>query len=135
MKFLITSRPYLDVERDFRPLENRIPTIRLAEENDAEAQQIEKEVDIVVLARARELKAVIPLSDDEYQVLLQGLTRVPNRTDLWVTLTFDVVRPAVKTACADLKIILRELPPNVDDAYEKSFPEAKGGQATVLERY
>lgn len=126
LKFLITSRPYLDIERDFRLLEDKMPTIRLAGETDAESQQIEKEIDIVIRARALQLKTIVRLSDDEYDVLLKGLTRVRNRTYLWATLTFDVVRTAIKKTCADLEAVLRELPPSVDDAYERILSRNQG---------
>lgn len=119
LKFLLTSRPYLDIERDFRLLENTMPTIRLTGENPTEARQIEKEIDIVIKARAMQLKTIVPLSNDEYQVMLKGFTRVPNRTYLWATLTFNVVQTAIKTTCEDLEQILRELPPDMDHAYEK----------------
>ena len=126
LKFLITSRPYHDIERDFRLLEEQRPTIRLAGENEAEVQKIAREIYIVIQARAKQLKRTLPLEDGDYHTLLDGMTRLQNRTYLWATLVFEVIEKAVETTGSELAAILHELPQDVDEAYEKILSRNQG---------
>ncbi|KAK8092213.1 uncharacterized protein PG998_015045 [Apiospora kogelbergensis] len=122
--------PVREKERDFRLLEEQRPTIRLAGENEAEVQKIAREIYIVIQARAKQLKRTLPLEDGDYCTLLDGMTRVQNRTYLWATLVFEVIEKAVETTRSELAAILNELPQDVDEAYEKILSRNQGRAIT-----
>jgi hypothetical protein len=49
LKFLLTSRPYDYIRREFRELENRLPTIHLNGEDEVEVEKISREIDLTPL--------------------------------------------------------------------------------------
>ncbi|ELQ44308.1 NACHT and Ankyrin domain-containing protein, partial [Pyricularia oryzae Y34] len=124
LKFLITSRPYSRIESDFRGMEPNLNTIHLAGENERELKQIEKEIDVVIKVRTRELQQALRLREESYTALLKGLTSVPNRTYLWVTLVLDVVKANIRKTRPAIEAILCELPQSVEAAYEKILSRA-----------
>ncbi|KAK8005903.1 hypothetical protein PG991_012200 [Apiospora marii] len=126
LKFLITSRPYHYIEREFNELKSKWPTIHITGENEHEMQQIQDEIRIVICARAKALKQKLKLQDEEYAALLEGITRVKNRTYLWAALVFDVVQNAIVTNCSEIEAIIRELPRSVEEAYEKILSRNQG---------
>ncbi|KAI0166892.1 hypothetical protein GGR52DRAFT_78917 [Hypoxylon sp. FL1284] len=119
LKFLLTSRPYIHIQRGFQRLENRQPTIHLSGEDQAEVDKISKEVDIVIKAKVEEISADLQLEDESKHLLQYELTRFTNRTYLWVYLVFDVVKDIVETTPGSLRASVRELPQTVEAAYEK----------------
>ncbi|KAI2469435.1 hypothetical protein F4781DRAFT_216045 [Annulohypoxylon bovei var. microspora] len=121
VKFLLTSRPYDYVRRDFRILESRLPTIHLSGENEAEVDKICREIDIVINVKVDELGENLQLSQDERQRLQQELTRTPHRTYLWVYLVFDMISDLWSTCTTtdELRLSTRMLPRTVEAAYDK----------------
>ncbi|OAL17683.1 hypothetical protein AYO22_11398 [Fonsecaea multimorphosa] len=55
LKFLLTSRPYGHIGREFRELENLLPSIHLRGENDDEIQKISLEIDLVIRSRVEDI--------------------------------------------------------------------------------
>ena len=45
----------------------------------------------LISTRVKNIGAQLKLRNDEQEVLLQGIIRVPNRTYLWVYLTLDLI--------------------------------------------
>ncbi|KAI0479955.1 hypothetical protein F4859DRAFT_454711 [Xylaria cf. heliscus] len=119
LKFLLTSRPYMDIKREFRILENRQPTIHLSGENEVEVDKISKEIDIVIKSQVGKLGEKLQLQPEEEQALQYELTRVPNRTYLWVYLMFDTIEDIISVTEDDLREVIRNIPKTVDAAYDK----------------
>ncbi|PGH16432.1 hypothetical protein AJ79_01763 [Helicocarpus griseus UAMH5409] len=119
LKFLLTSRPYSEIRREFQHLDvSGLPVIHLSGESEVEMEKISKEIDIVIKARVKDICAKLRLKDDEKEILLQELMRVPNRTYLWVRLTLDVVEGDIDISKNRITEIARNLPKTLDDAYE-----------------
>ncbi|KAL9113110.1 MAG: hypothetical protein Q9227_002722 [Pyrenula ochraceoflavens] len=125
LKFLLTSRPYSHIQRNFRVLEDRQPTIHLSGENEKEADQISQEVNIVIRAKVQELGAQLRLQSEEQELLQDELTRFPNRTYLWVFLVFDVIKNIIEITPDRLRASVRKLPQTVNTAYEKILCQSR----------
>lgn len=119
LKFLVTSRPYDHIRRDFKELEDQLPTIHLGGEGEAEIQQISREIDLVIKKRVEDISKKNDLQPDECSYLQEQLTSVPNRTYLWVSLTLDVVENMTGFTRGNIRQTIQSLPPTVDDAYDK----------------
>jgi len=116
LKFLVTSRPYVEIEREFQQLADKFPTIRLAGEEDLES--IGKEINLVIEARVQILGSKLKLSDGVCTTLKEALISVKNRTYLWITLIFNVVSESLKVTQKSISTIVSTLPTTVDKAYE-----------------
>ena len=116
LKFLVTSRPYLDIERRFTKLTHNFPTIRLQGEKESEA--ISREVNIVIKWRVANLGLELSLDDLEQSTLEDGLLSMTNRTYLWSKLIFDIIQDEIELSSTKLKEIIGTLPSTVDQAYE-----------------
>ncbi|OCK95360.1 ankyrin, partial [Cenococcum geophilum 1.58] len=116
LKFLVTSRPYLDIERRFTKLTHDFPTIRLQGEKESEA--ISREINIVIKWRIANLGPELNLDDLEQSTLEDGLLSMTNRTYLWSKLIFDIIRDEIELSSTKLKEIIGTLPSTVDQAYE-----------------
>ena len=80
LKFLLTSRPYDHIRREFWELENRMPTIHLSGENEVEVERISREIDPVIKDRVERIGRKRSLGPDERTFLREQLMHVPNRT-------------------------------------------------------
>ena len=111
LKFLVTSRPYLDIEERFDRL-----IVRLSGED--ESQIIKQEIDLVIVDRVSKLAAMKRL-DYETQSTLQGrLLQTENRTYLWLYLTLDGVEKQFGLATPKrMRDFIDELPRTVNQAY------------------
>ncbi|RYP50073.1 hypothetical protein DL768_004359 [Monosporascus sp. mg162] len=125
LKFLLTSRPYASIQREFQILENSQPTIHLSGENEVEVDKISQEIDLVIKVKVEDLGARLNLQREEMQFLHLELTRVPNRTYLWVYLVFDVLRSGIEHTQIGLRETIRKLPRTVGAAYEKILSRSR----------
>jgi ankyrin repeat domain-containing protein 50 len=116
LKFLVTSRPYLDIERRFIQLTCDFPTIRL--QGEAESETISCEINSVIKSRVSKLRLELDLDDSEQSTLENGLLGMTHRTYLWVKLIFDVISNETAVTKTKLKRIISTLPSTVDEAYE-----------------
>ncbi|OTA56891.1 hypothetical protein K449DRAFT_451399, partial [Hypoxylon sp. EC38] len=119
LKFLLTSRPYGYIQREFQILEDQWPKIHLKGSNQAEVDKISKEIDIVIRTRVKETAARLKLNDEIKQLLQDELTRSTHRTYLWVYLIFDVINESIEITRGDLQANIRKIPTTVEAAYEK----------------
>jgi ferritin-like protein len=119
LKFLVTSRPYSDIEYGFSKLTRDIPTIRLAGENESET--ISQEIRIVIEAKVTEIAERCRLSNHLRSALRERLCEIPNRTYLWLYLTLDEVKSRISKGKTESKLLnlINTLPRTVEDAYEK----------------
>jgi ankyrin repeat protein len=116
LKFLITSRPYLDIERRFSDLTSSHPKIRLQGEQEYNA--ISREIDLVISRRVRKLGSELKLNDLEQSTLEAELLRTTHRTYLWLTLILDIVRGTINPTSRKLRATINSLPTTVNKAYE-----------------
>ena len=79
LKFLFTSRPYERIDRQFRPIHRSGPSIRLAGEDEQEAERITAEIGLVIKDRAQAISIEMDLEPDEEQFLETELMTVENR--------------------------------------------------------
>jgi ankyrin repeat domain-containing protein 50 len=118
LKFLITSRPYFDIERRFKQLTKDIPTIRLAGED--ETASISQEIDIVIKAKVQNIASDLGLKDSVSACLEEDLLQITHRTYLWLKLIIDVIYKRLEvTTKIELRQVIRTIPATVDDAYEE----------------
>lgn len=128
LKTILTSRPY-DRIRDAFFLAGLDPqAVLLAGENDAERDEISREVDLVVQSRVADFKKLrfwkTKEEDDAHTVIIQHLSTITNRTYLWVSLIFPELEKHAATAKNDLLRMLISLPRTINDAYEKILSQS-----------
>ncbi|KAK0725931.1 hypothetical protein B0H67DRAFT_508993, partial [Lasiosphaeris hirsuta] len=132
LKFLLTSRPYDEIRRGFHRLTlSNLPIIHLSGESDAELRKIEREIDIFIEARVRDIGAQLTLEEDEQGVLLRELVRVPNRTYLWVHLTLDSIKSAISVNRQEISKLASRLPKTVDEAYDGILSKSREPETAV----
>ncbi len=119
LKFLLTSRPYDHIRREFRELESRLPTIHLSGEGEVEIEKISREIDLVIQNRVESIGKKRFLEPDECTFLQEQFTLVPNRTYLWVSLTLDVIENISGFTKGNVRRAIRQIPQTVNDAYNR----------------
>ncbi|KAF2175634.1 hypothetical protein K469DRAFT_679773, partial [Zopfia rhizophila CBS 207.26] len=116
LKFLVTSRPYLDIERRFMGIIRDFPTVQLQGEKKLDV--ISHEIDIVIKQSMSDLTAELNLNESEKSVLEGELLSMTHRTYLWAMLIFKMIRDELDPTEDRLKEIIKNLPQTVDQAYE-----------------
>lgn len=128
LKFLVTSRPYHKIERNFRP-----PIAHLKGESPEETSKIGREVDIYIETKVSRIRQSLPLEPNEEQLLLKELRRVQNQTYLWVYLTIDLIKDDLSIKKPKIREIVSSLPESVNNAYEKILSKSSNvGEAKKL---
>lgn len=89
LKFLVTSRPYHGIEIRFRELVHKVPTIRLAGEEESKA--ISEEIQLVSRARLTQIAMEGGLQTGVRDLLEEKLLSIPNQTYLWLHLIFEEI--------------------------------------------
>lgn len=119
LKFIVTSRPYGDLEQAFRETTNRLLVIRLKGEGETEAKEISKEIDLVIRHRVQKIADDRSLMPEERILLLEALTSMPHRTYLWVYLTLDFIEKTPGLTTGNIPRVVKIIPKSVHDAYER----------------
>ncbi|ETS87313.1 hypothetical protein PFICI_01141 [Pestalotiopsis fici W106-1] len=125
LKFLLLSRPYIDIARRFLHLNHDLPTIHLAGENEEEATQISHEIDMVIRSRVAVMGRTLGLDQEKQAVLVGELVRVPNRTYLWTHLIFDEIQSSILLTPNRIRSIVRNIPRSVSEAYDKMLSKSR----------
>ena len=125
LKILVTSRPYLQIQREFQSLEETRPTIHLSGESQEEVDKIALEITIAIRQRTEELCKRLQLTIEEKQILQEGLAAVNHRTYLWVHLVFADMEEAVFLNKDEWRASIRNLPHTVDEAYDRILRKSK----------
>jgi hypothetical protein len=119
LKFLVTSRPYDDIQSGFQAIPPDLPVIRLLgeEEND----EIHKEIDLVVRQRVADMARSHGLNHQMTEVIEQRLLGMENRTYLWLHLAMKIIGDAFNDSLRpDMESLEpHQLPSTVEEAYEK----------------
>ena len=119
LKILLTSRPYADIEDDFRRVGPNIPVIRL--HGELENDMIHEEINLVVRQKVAILGAENDLSRSTIDKLEQKLLKMEHRTYLWLHLTFGEIESAFNRSLQPDSELIESLflPTSVENAYEK----------------
>ncbi|MCJ1423388.1 hypothetical protein MMC29_001271 [Sticta canariensis] len=117
LKFLVTSRPYDDLEQQFQPLSGVSTYLHF--DGDDESETIGKEIDLVIDAKIPDIAG--DFSDGERKRISDHLKNMNNRTYLWLFLTIDIIMESRSNfrRVSSLDMLLHNLPSEVSDAYEK----------------
>ena len=123
LKFLITSRPYFNIERRFRQLTKKMPTIRLRGEEETES--IRRKINFVIEHNVSELKSKLELDDSLSSLIKTELLKITHRTYLWLHLTFKVIRSSIGFTKSKFREIISTLPNTVKNAYQAILDKSK----------
>ncbi|OQD63020.1 hypothetical protein PENPOL_c010G05213 [Penicillium polonicum] len=121
LKILVTSRPYLNIENEFRELIENIQGIRLPTENLS--TQLQSEMNHVVHVRMSKLGPRI-VRETTREELLSGILATENRTYLWLDLIFKIIEEMPRIDRQAVRSLLRNLPTTVDDVYNSILRKA-----------
>ena len=112
LKFLVTSRPYYDIEESFDH-----NTIRLTGEDENET--IKHEINLLIRDRVPKIASRKRLDRRTQAALQKCLLQVENRTYLWLHLTLDSVEKTFGLATPQkMGVFIRQLPRTINQAYE-----------------
>ena len=115
IKFIVTSRPEFNIERDFRSVTRKFAEVRLRGEDESDC--IQREIDIVIQHKVHELGSRIGLSVANQKALQENLTMITHRTYLWLYLTFDDIEKRLTLNKRDIAAISNTIPESVEAAY------------------
>lgn len=116
LKFLVTSRPYDDLEQSFRPLSGVSAYMRF--DGDEKSQRIGQDINLVIDAKIPHITG--DFSDEDRLRISNRLKEMDNRTYLWLFLTIDIIEnsPSNFRRKSDIDSLLSNLPSEISDAYE-----------------
>lgn len=130
LKFLVTSRPYANIEKEFLTLKKECPTIHLSGENETVVDRISTEIDFVIKQRVKKLGTELQLQAQEVKMMEEELTSNPNRTYLWVYLVFDAIIENLHFTRNGLAETIRNLPKSVSEAYHNILSKSSNVDTT-----
>ena len=117
LKFLVTSRPYDDIELGFKEIPPSLPAVRLS--GEMENDKIREEIDLVIRERVAKLAQDNQLSPRTKQNLEQRLLAMEHRTYLWLHLAIEGIQDLYRNSLQPDTELIESLPSSVEDAYEK----------------
>lgn len=122
LKFLVTSRPYEDIELGFG-----LPSIRLAgEESNAD---ISEEINLVIKQKVSTAACELHLDQEVQDMLEAKLLTTSHRTYLWLHLVIkELYRPGEKRTKKAYTKMIDSLPATVEDAYERILSRHSHGR-------
>jgi nucleoside phosphorylase len=135
LKFLVTSRPYDEIQEDFQPVIESFPQIHLRgeEEND----QIHNEISLVVKVRVAEIGKKLKLKAETQARLEKVLLQMEHRTYLWLYLVIDDIQTMLKDSLRPDQESVPLIPKSVNEAYQKILdrvtPEQEATVRTILQ--
>ena len=115
IKFLLTSRPYYDINRKFHDIVLQAPNVKLSA--DLETTAIKKEIDRVIDYRIAEIRQSLAFSENVSQSVAQRLKAKDNRTYLWLRLILETIETSLEGSEKKLLRLLESVPANVFEAY------------------
>lgn len=129
-KFLVTSRPYDDLERAFRKFPATSAYLRF--DGDDKSEEIRREIDLVIDARIQDIAGGFSASDQRR--ISERLKSMEHRTYLWLHLTFSIIEesPTEYGRRSDVENLLSNLPSQVSDAYEKILSRSTNQTRTEI---
>jgi ankyrin repeat protein len=135
LKFLVTSRPYDDIQYQFKQIPASLPAIHLR--GDEMNDLVRGEIDLVVRAKVGELAKRLGLNEMTRQKLEERLLGMEHRTYLWLYLAVESIRKIYAESFRLDEKSIDSLPSSVEDAYEKILakvtPEQSNKAKTILQ--
>ena len=95
LKFLVTSRPYDDLEEKFQRLSDVSTYMHL--DGDEKSQMICQEINLVIDARIPHITG--GFNDGDRERIINRLKGMDNRTYLWLFLTIDIIERSPSRFC------------------------------------
>ncbi|EEP79334.1 predicted protein [Uncinocarpus reesii 1704] len=123
LKFLITSRPYDDLERAFRRFSDTTTYVRF--DGDEKSAQISNEINLVINAKVNEIAC--DFNENDRRTISNRLKSMEHRTYLWLHLTLNIIEqsPSEYGRRCDVETLLSGIPSQVSEAYEKILGRSK----------
>ena len=130
LKFLITSRPYDDLEESFYNFCGSSAYLRF--DGDEMSEQISQEINLVIDVRVRDITR--GFAEEDRRAISDRLRSMEHRTYLWLYLTLDIIKQSrskfgKRSAVEEL---LSGLPKKVSDAYEKILSRSEDQALTKI---
>ncbi|KAL9607102.1 MAG: hypothetical protein Q9167_007953, partial [Letrouitia subvulpina] len=116
LKFLITSRPYFKIKRQFAKLLGASSNIELAGSDESES--IKKEIDRVIRYRVAEIKRDNLLAQSVSDHLEKRLLETEHRTYLWLHLLWNIIRENLSGTKSKMDRLIDNLPDDIHGSYE-----------------
>ena len=127
LKFLITGRPYNDLEARFNKISNKAGYQYLS--GDDKSEEIGKEINIVIDDWVRNFT---DYNDEDRRQISECVKRKENRTYLWLHLTIKGIEQSGSERVRDVLDILDELSEEVSDKYEKILDRSNHHDRTKI---
>jgi ankyrin repeat protein len=129
LKFLITSRPYDDLEAHFG---NFLTTRYLRFDGDDKSADIGREINLVIDERVKNVMASFAV--DDRRKISERLKSMENRTYLWLYLIFDIIKENLSRygKRSSIERLLSDVPSQVSEAYEKILSRSQDEVQTDL---
>ena len=117
LKFLVTSRPYEDLEQKFQPLSGASTYLHF--DGDDKSERIGQEINLVIDAKIPSIVGYF--RDEDRKRISDRLKKMDNRTYLWLFLTIDIIESSRSnySKMSSIDSLLSHLPSKVSDAYER----------------
>lgn len=112
IRFVVTSRPYAQIEKIFSGSGQDVPVLRIA--GEMESENISQEIDLVIEYEVAQLE----LGEEVKDHIKTRLREMKHRTYLWLHLIMDAIRDRVDTTGEQegLEESLKTLPVTVEQA-------------------
>ncbi|KAG9648244.1 purine and uridine phosphorylase, partial [Aureobasidium melanogenum] len=117
LKFIVTSRPYDDIQRVLEQMPPSLHAIRLRGEQ--ENDQIHAEINRVIHVRVLQLAKELGLRESTSVRIEQTLLAMEHRTYLWLHLAIDDIRKTLQDSFRPDDEAIESVPSSVEAAYEK----------------
>ncbi|KAJ5987698.1 hypothetical protein N7481_002908 [Penicillium waksmanii] len=132
LRFLVTSRPYDDIQNSFRAITDTFPHLHI--EGEKQNDQIHQEIDLVVKIRVKELAGRVKLSRDTEQRLEQQLLQMEHRTYLWLHLAMDDIQSTLEDSLRPAEERIQLIPRSIEEAYEKILSRVQSHQMGITKK-
>jgi ankyrin repeat domain-containing protein 50 len=129
LKFLITSRPYDDLESYFGEF---LTTEYLRFDCDDKSADIGREINLVIDERVNKIAGNFTAIDR--QKISERLKSMENRTYLWLYLIFDTIKEKLSLygKRSSIERLLSNIPSQVSEAYEKILSRSQDEEQTEI---
>lgn len=130
LKFLITSRPYDDIERSFQPVSKYSQYFRF----DADERHSDISYDIGLVIDEKIGTFASNFRPEDQQRIAEKLKSQGTKTYLWLHLTLNIIasRPRRYGRARDVDALLSDIPSQVAEAYDKILSRTEDDEITSL---
>lgn len=125
LKFLVTSRPWPDIEATFRS----IPSIRLRGEDEAEC--LTHDIGLMVQHKVNELVRTSAISAITGENLKGKLLRGADNTFLWASLVLDQVAVMPSRRMSAIEEMVNRLPSDLEHLYKSALADLQSTSESI----